>query len=140
MKALSIRQPWLDAILAGEKRIENRVAWRGSKQRGPILLHAAKGMTRLEYNEAIAFMMEREIKWRPRLPEALERGAIMGRAVVSDVIYNGGLDATGAQHPLAYDRWYMGGFALVLSDVERFDKPIPFRGMLGFFPGPDVLP
>jgi hypothetical protein len=134
MKALSIRQPWLDAILYGGKTIENRVAWNGSAFRGPVLLHAAKAMTLEEYNEAILFMMKRGIKWRPKLPPELVRGAIVGRAEVIDVIRSGGVNASGALHVRRADPWYMDGFALELANVEAFAVPIPHRGQLGFFP------
>lgn len=133
-RALSIRQPWMDAILYGGKRIENRVAWQGSAFRGPVLLHAAKAMTLTEYNEAILFMMKRGIKWRPKLPPELTRGAIVGRAEVIDVIRTGGVNAKGDYHVRRSDPWYMDGFALELSRVEVFPEPIPYRGMLGFFP------
>jgi len=39
MKALSIRQPWANKIVDGEKTVENRT-WR-TKYRGPLLIHAA---------------------------------------------------------------------------------------------------
>lgn len=138
MRALSVRQPWIDGIIYGGKRIENRVAWKGSAFRGPVLLHAAKAMTLVEYNEAILFMMKRGIKWRPGLPPDLVRGAIVGRAEVIDVIYSGGLSKSGALHVRRADPWYMDGFALELAKVEVFDKPIPHRGMLGFFPVEDL--
>jgi hypothetical protein len=48
MKALSIRQPWAWLIVNGYKDIENR-SW-ATKFRGPVLIHAAKGMTGAEYN------------------------------------------------------------------------------------------
>ena len=38
MKALSIRHPWVDLILAGSKTIEIRT-W-STRYRGPVLLHA----------------------------------------------------------------------------------------------------
>jgi hypothetical protein len=38
MKALTIRQPWADAIAHGSKRTENRT-WT-TRYRGPILIHA----------------------------------------------------------------------------------------------------
>ena len=38
MKALSIRQPWAELIVAGLKDIENRT-WR-TDYRGPVLIHA----------------------------------------------------------------------------------------------------
>ena len=43
MKALSIRQPWAWLIVNGHKDIENR-SW-PTRFRGPVLIHAAKGMT-----------------------------------------------------------------------------------------------
>ena len=52
MKALSLTQPWADAILEQGKRIENREKWTACKYRGPVLLHAAKGLgTRSEVHE-----------------------------------------------------------------------------------------
>ena len=39
--ALSLRQPWAWAVLRTGKRLENRVAWRSCKYRGPIWIHAA---------------------------------------------------------------------------------------------------
>lgn len=47
MKALSIRQPWAWAIVNAGKRVENRT-WE-TRYRGPILIHAAKGVTKREY-------------------------------------------------------------------------------------------
>lgn len=52
--ALSIRQPWLWAILKAGKRIENR-KWKTS-YRGPLLLHAAKGCTGREVEDFIEFV------------------------------------------------------------------------------------
>jgi len=41
MKALTIRQPWASAIMAGVKRVENR-RW-GTDYRGPLAIHAGQG-------------------------------------------------------------------------------------------------
>jgi len=41
MKALSIRHPWVDLILAGTKTVEVRT-W-ATRYRGPLLLHASGG-------------------------------------------------------------------------------------------------
>jgi hypothetical protein len=51
IKCISIRQPWAWLIINGEKRIENRT-WK-SRYTGPLLIHAAKGMTAEEYKYAI---------------------------------------------------------------------------------------
>jgi hypothetical protein len=46
-------QPWLWAVLHAQKRIENRVAWTNCAYRGPILLHASKGVgNRREFDGA----------------------------------------------------------------------------------------
>lgn len=147
MKALSIRQPWVDAILYGGKRIENRLAWRGSDFRGEFLIHASSGMTGVEYAEAVRFCERRGISWRPRAQHLLTRGAIVGRARVVDVIMPDGFRHPGegyaspcvshVRHELAADPFYMGGFALVLEDVEPL-RAYPWKGSLGFFEVPSV--
>ncbi|MCG0445699.1 ASCH domain-containing protein [Pseudomonas aeruginosa] len=53
MKALSIRQPWAWLVANGHKDIENR-DW-ATSFRGRFLIHAAKSMTRDEYEEARDF-------------------------------------------------------------------------------------
>lgn len=90
MKALSIRQPWAWAILHAGKRVENR-SWY-CHYRGPILIHASKGMTRGEVEDFIEFILAPEI-WAatkfpplPPPPANLPRGGIVGRAVIVDCI------------------------------------------------------
>ena len=56
MLALSIRQPWASLILNAGKDIENR-CW-PTKVRGRILIHAAKGCTRDELEDALDFAEE----------------------------------------------------------------------------------
>ena len=59
-KALSVRQPWAWAILHAGKDVENRSAAALRHMRiepfSSIALHASKGMTRDEYEEAAEFM------------------------------------------------------------------------------------
>ena len=82
MRALSLRQPWADAVLFGGKTLENRVAWRNSHFRGSFLIHASKGMTRAEYDDVLRFLDERRIEWRPKPFADIVRGGIVGRACV----------------------------------------------------------
>jgi len=119
MKALSIRQPWAWLILNGGKDIENR-SW-PTRFRGPFLIHAAKGMTREEYEGAADVAAGQGIT----LPDFkdLERGGIVGQAEIVDCV----------------DRdpspWFFGDYGFVLKNV----KPLPFReckGALGFFTPP----
>ncbi|QTF59120.1 ASCH domain-containing protein [Stutzerimonas frequens] len=82
MKALSIRQPWAWLIVRGHKPLENR-SW-ATSYRGPLLIHAAKGMTRAEYEDAASLCSKAAIT----LPafDALERGGIVGQATVTGCI------------------------------------------------------
>jgi hypothetical protein len=82
VKALSVRQPWAFWIAAGQKGIENRM-WTVN-YRGALLIHASKGMTSAEYENAIdslAGWFEHEACERlvAMLPprEQLERGGIV---------------------------------------------------------------
>lgn len=83
---LSIRQPWAWLIIHSHKDIENRT-W-GSSYRGPLLIHAGKGMTRQEYADARDFMNDIRIP-TIRLPayEELARGGIVGTATLVDCVY-----------------------------------------------------
>jgi hypothetical protein len=124
MKALSIRQPWVWAILNAGKTIENRV-W-STNYRGPVLIHASKGMARTEYEHCLQTM--HWISSRHPFPEGLtlpsfhelERGGIIGKARIVDCV---------SQHP---SPWFFGPYGFVLADVEPVTFQ-PYKGALGFF-------
>jgi hypothetical protein len=121
MLALSIRQPWCWLILHAGKNIENRT-W-ATKYRGPILIHASKGMTRDEYEDAADFACFTCGAQEMAPFETLQRGGIVGRARIVDCV-------TASDSP-----WFCGPFGFVLEDIE----PLPFRplrGALGFFDVP----
>lgn len=79
---LSIRQPWAWLIVNGYKKIENRT-W-GSGYRGPLFIHASKGMTRQEYSDCIQFIQEFNPKLAFNMPsfESLDRGGIVGKVTM----------------------------------------------------------
>ncbi len=119
MKVLSIRQPWAWCILHG-KPVENRNWW--TSYRGPLGIHAAKGMTRDEYEECRDFAAGLGLTVPP-MPD-LPRGGIVGRANLVDCV-------TSHASP-----WFFGRYGLVLADV----KPLPFvplKGALGLFDVPE---
>ena len=131
--ALSIRQPWASLILLAGKDIENRT-W-GTRVRGPILIHAAKGMTKREYQDAMGFVHEvdsrrlyaLEALFDSLCPENLPRGGIIGSVNLADCVYQ-------SDSP-----WFQGPYGFVLRDP----KPLPFtpfNGRLGFFDVPGVQP
>lgn len=127
-RALSIRQPWAWAIIHAGKDIENR-DW-PTRFRGPVCIHAAKGMTRAEYDDANRFIQgalgERDKEWLMKWhgvtasPDKLERGGIIGVANIVDCV-------TDSDSP-----WFMGRYGFVLANAT----PVPFipiTGALGFF-------
>jgi hypothetical protein len=117
MKALSIRQPWAWLIVNGQKDIENRT-W-ATNFRGPVQIHAAKGMTLDDYLACEIFCADIP---GVRLPafEELQRGGIVGHAEIVDCV-------TKSDSP-----WFVGPVGFVLANP----RPRPFRpckGALGFF-------
>ena len=61
MKALSIRQPWAAAIVQLGKNIENRT-W-ATRFRGPILIHAAKTISRQDMLEFDKVALDAGVKF-----------------------------------------------------------------------------
>lgn len=145
MKTLSVRQPYAWLIFHG-KDIENRS--RPFSHRGPLLIHASKGITRTEWNEAFAFVMSIDPKLASKIPqcnppskrevrqhnvrnellglslpqaEPLILGAIIGSVNVIDCV-------TSHHSP-----WFQGEHGLVLEDPTPFDRPIPAKGSLGLW-------
>lgn len=124
--ALSVRQPWAWAILHAGKDIENR-SWRyghpSRRFRGAVCIHAARGMTRAEYEEAAGFMAKIGVVC-PK-PADLVRGAILGTVVI--------VDGINVNNPPAASPWFMGPFGFVLRDAQPLTAPIPAMGQLDFF-------
>ena len=109
-------------IAAGLKPIENR-NWR-TAFRGRFWIHAAKGMSQQEYDDAREFA--EEIFWRTGVqamlpkPAELLRGGIIGKALMTDCV---------SSHP---SPWFAGEYGFVIANA----KPVEFRpckGALGFF-------
>jgi hypothetical protein len=135
MMALSTRQPWASLILKAGKDIENR-CW-PTKFRGRMLIHAAKGMTRAEHEEAIAFAVD-AIRARPKADaktttlqelgfafDDLQRGGIVGSVEVVDCV-------AASDSP-----WFVGEFGFVLRDPKPLQFT-PWKGQLGFFDVPQA--
>jgi hypothetical protein len=157
-KAISLSRPWDYAIIHLGKRLENRADKRGMppmcRYRGPLLLHAAKSWD----PSAVDWMRERNLV-RPggigTTPAAHPSGFIVGRCNVVGHVEpwdcstcgqwppHKRLDCTaceGTARPRDLDwRWWMGGYALILADVEPLPLT-PCKGALGLWtPPPGVL-
>ncbi len=119
--ALSVRQPWAWAIVAGHKPIENRSAASiraGRMGLGPVAIHAAAGLKEAEFQWG-AWRLALHGVTCPR-PETLARSAIIG---VVDVV---------AIVDQSDSEWFGGDHGLVLENARAVD-PIPAKGALGYF-------
>src|SRR5262245_50751681 len=114
-------------IQAG-KDIENR-DW-STRIRGTIAIHAAKGMTKDEYQQAMSFILRDLGKLRARgkliLPtyEELVRGSIIGMVDIVDCV-------TRSESP-----WFQGDYGFVLHNPVSLPTPIECKGALGFWDVP----
>jgi hypothetical protein len=120
--ALSVRQPWAFAIIYLGKDIENRTppALRHINFRdgNRIAIHAAKGMTRDEYEDAADFMASIGVECPPA--RDLLRGGIIG-----SVAFTGLVKASSS-------KWFMGPNGIVLADPRPCEF-VPAIGALGLF-------
>ncbi len=122
MKALSIRQPWASLILRQGKDIENR-DW-STKYRGRILIHAAKGCTYREFEDALCFARKALGRTISADQKTIQRGGIIGSVEIVDCV-------SASESP-----WFMGKYGFVLRDPRPLPF-IPWKGQLGFFDVPD---
>jgi hypothetical protein len=129
--ALSLREPWLTAVLDLGKRIENR-RWNTSF-RGRFLLHAAKAMTCAEYADACEFI--RRIGCSPPERSRLRSWGIVGVATMVGVIRPGESADCAQGVNLAW--WMPDQYGFVLRDVVALPELVRCPGALGFFRVPD---
>ena len=135
-KALSIKQPWAWLICAGYKDIENR-NWQIGRKPTPglhsisyglrlpnrVYIHAGKGV---DWQATMAIDAG-ELPWLTHdaldglrgTPFAL--GAIIGEVDITDCV------------KASASPWFEGPYGFTLANPTLYDKPIPYRGQLGFF-------
>ena len=104
VKALTVRQPWAELIIRGQKDIENRS--RQTNHRGQLAIHAGLGFDDGE----------------PKVRGELDRGAIVGVVDVVDCVQ-------GSTSPCAVS----GQWHWLLANPRRLSKSIPYRGALGLW-------
>jgi hypothetical protein len=104
MKALTIRQPWAELIIRGDKDVENRT-WR-TNHTGLLVIHAGQGFD----------------AHTPKVHGPFDRGAIIGVVSVVRCI-------EGSKSPWALP----GNWHWLLTDPRRLTKPIPYSGKLGLW-------
>jgi hypothetical protein len=120
-QCLAVRQPWAWAIVYGGKDLENRdwKRWKADwRFRGRVAILASAGMTKAEYVDGYACMLDIGVTCPP--PHELIRGAIIGHVEVTGNVWQ-------SDSP-----WFFGPGALTLRDPVPV-LPIPALGQLGFF-------
>lgn len=160
MKAITLTEPWASLVAIGAKKIETR-SW-GTDYRGPIAIHAAKGLT----GDDVAFAQEDDITellmnggvalfpfggWcgpvKMAFPET--RGRVVATARLSAclpmVATPNGIAVEDRRRPdgervrlvpaseLPFGHYDLGRYAWILTDVVRLPQPIPARGALGLW-------
>jgi hypothetical protein len=124
MKALSIRHPFIDAILAGARPIEVRPYV--TRHRGDLLLHASGSFTTIEKQE-LARLREDGLELAE--PTRANRGALVGTAQLTGCRPMTEADWRRALLPPREGTWY----AWDLEAIETFPEPVPFPGRLFMF-------
>ena len=108
--ALSVRQPWAWAIVAGYKDIENRT-W-STPYRGPLLIQATRRIDHVGVKQLERLKID--------IPDELAFGAIIGSVDLVDVIRD------------PSSPWAMRGYwHWVLRRPREYVRPIPQRGQQG---------
>ena len=124
MKALTIKQPFASLILEGLKEYEFRT-WK-TKYRGPILIHAGKGVDRKAMKKFEQYNLKYPV------------GAIIAKAEIEDVIYvdDEFRKMLQMKNPLVYsgvindESWE--GYAFKLKNIQKQD-PVIVNGQLGLW-------
>jgi hypothetical protein len=120
MKAISVRQPWAWLLFHG-KPVENRDWY--TAYRGPLAIHAAKGMTCGEYEDARDFVRSFDPILASKIPdpESLVRGYVIGIVTQTGCVTR-------------YDSpFFQGKFGRIYESPTLFDAPIEARGQLSIW-------
>lgn len=121
---LSIKQPWAWLILHGGKDVENRT-W-PTEFRGKFAIHASKGCTIAEYEEALYFA--HSINPTLYIPDRreLSKGCIVGTAILKE--------CHPPEHNIHASDWAIAGcYGFHLTNPTPLKRPLPCKGQLGFF-------
>lgn len=133
MKAISIRQPWAWAVLAGGKTVENRSRNIAGAHRGPLLIHAGQHLATPDAFDRVADLGAAEL---PMLgaPGAVVEADLSGVIGVADLV--GVHTATSCS--CSCSPWADAtGWHLRLANPRVLRRTVPCPGRLGLFTPPD---
>jgi hypothetical protein len=144
MKALSLTQPWATLIAIGAKRIETR-SW-STSYRGPIAIHAAKGMPRdcreFAYADPAGQVLNDAGILLGGDCRDLPRGALVALATLTGIARTEDIIAWSQgllRHEIDFGDYSPGRFGWVLADVVALQAPIPCKGALGLWDVPPQI-
>lgn len=117
-KVLTIRQPWAQLVVQGDKKIETR-GWI-TKYRGWVLIHAAKSFHFMDLH-----MCEQDKHFKTCIPDytKLQTSAIIGQAFLYDVVPQENILATLTEQERKFGIYGPDRYAWLLSHAEVFAKP-----------------
>jgi hypothetical protein len=147
IRALTLTQPWAGLVASGVKLVENRSRRAPKPMIGQrFAIHASREIDRNIYERIFAIAPElneggdeQGAPWfvRSQITSALI--AIVTLDSCLDPIACGiDPDSDEASAPLDPDqrRWFFGPYGYVLRDVRPLARPVPCKGMLGFWTVP----
>lgn len=125
MRALTIWQPWADAIAYGTKRVENRTWPAPPDLTGQLIaIHAAK-----QADPGARLPGGRSWPSGGLPPEPARRGAVLAVARVTGCHYPGAPGAACGHGGLLCSQWAAWGqYHWLLRQVRPLPQPVPVRG------------
>jgi hypothetical protein len=141
-------QPWATLVAIRENSIETR-SW-GTRYRGPLAIHAAKGFPR-DARELTTLSPYRQALARHGYPDvaALPLGAVIAVAALDDVMRFDRKSLSEVRsrartgelppHEADFGDFSPGRYGWILKEVRPLSEPIPARGMLGLWELPREL-
>lgn len=150
MRAITLHDPWAQAVAHGLKSIETRGRTFPASYRGPLAIHSSKvppnGVSAVEAlagpasswprGAVIALCTLEEVRTivvirGGRGPAAGLPRSLGIAALPEDIVLVGGEPVSDAERVWGF--WASGRKALMLTDVRALDVPVPARGMLGLW-------
>lgn len=159
VRAISIRQPWCEAVVDGHKPIENRGLGFPRKWRGIVLLHSSLGWsergkwdTRIltAYGEgdpfttrarnARLYALRHVPAYHGRPPHPFLAGYVLGHAELVDVHPDAGCCRPWGESEYETGAGKVVAVAhLVFENPVRYEHPIRAKGRLGLWIPPDEV-
>lgn len=142
MRAISLWQPWA-SLWCSPRKIHETRHW-STDYRGWLAVHAAK---RFEKNHPpeLASVLRAQFgeKWFKTLPTGAVIGVVrLTGCMPTDQVperYDGAKGTRTYRENLLCGDFSPGRFAWERGGFHLFEKPVPFRGLQGFFNVPDEL-